>query len=151
MAVGWLLVAPGVVWGQAGWSRVTLSAAGGDALDPQVAVDELGGVVVVWRRFDGEHFRVQARRRSSDGVWSSVVNVSAAGEDGLMPRVGVGAGGDAVIGWLRSDGTRVRAQVRGRSAGGVLGPVQTLSSAFYNATGSRLEWTAQGDRSSSGE
>lgn len=46
----------------------TISAAGGDARDPEVAVDAGGDAVVVWRRFDGTSHRLQARRVSASSA-----------------------------------------------------------------------------------
>ena len=44
------------------------------------------------------------------------------------PVVGIANNGNAVFGWLRREGTVDRVQVRGRTAGGALGPIQSVSS-----------------------
>ena len=38
----------------------TLSPAGQDASEPQIASDASGDAVAVWRRYDGTNFRIQA-------------------------------------------------------------------------------------------
>ena len=49
----------------AAWSTPTnLSAAGQNALLPQVAVDAAGNAFAVWRRFDGARWIVQSARLS---------------------------------------------------------------------------------------
>jgi hypothetical protein len=105
----------------------TLSPAGQDAFDPQVAIDSDGDAVLTWRRSDGTNSRVQARGRSAAAVLSAVQTLSPAGQDAFSPQVAVDPDGDAVVTWYRLAGTNPRILVRARSAAGALGPVQTLS------------------------
>ena len=50
------------------WSPPTdLSLPGEDASDPQVAMGARGAAVVVWRGWDGAHYRVQASSRGETG------------------------------------------------------------------------------------
>lgn len=107
----------------------TLSAAGQDAEEPQVAAGAMGPAVFAWQRHDGTNVRVQGRVRSMSGMLSGVVTLSPAGRDATVPQVGVDASGDAVFVWQRFDGVDLRAQARARSSTGVLGPVQNLSAA----------------------
>jgi hypothetical protein len=110
-----------------------LSAAGQNALEPQVAVDSDGDAVFTWRRFDGTKWRIQARARSAAGALSPVQTLSAAGRHATLPQLGVNSAGNAVFVWQRSDGTNWRVQAVGRSATGALGPVQNLSAAGQDA------------------
>jgi hypothetical protein len=110
-----------------------LSAAGQNALEAQVAVDSDGDAVFTWRRFDGAHWRIQARARSAAGALGPVQTLSAAGRNATLPQLGVDSAGNAVFVWQRSDGTDWRVQSRARSATGALGPVQTLSAAGQGA------------------
>jgi uncharacterized protein YheU (UPF0270 family) len=71
---------------------------------------------------------------SAQGVWSAPVTLSQPGQDAFGSHVGVDQSGNAVFVWQRRDGTTgcggsgcFRIQARTRSAGGVLGPVETLS------------------------
>jgi hypothetical protein len=105
----------------------TLSSSGRSASAPQVAVDGGGDAVFTWTRFDGANNRAQTRARSATGTLSAVQDLSAAGQNAMLPQVAVEGGGDAVFTWVRSDGMNDRAQARERSAGGTLSPVQDLS------------------------
>jgi hypothetical protein len=125
-------VAPTVA-GAAWTAPVTLSA-GGQALEPQVAVDLDGDAVFTWEEFDGTDSRIQARRRSAAGALSPIQTLSAAGQDAHEPQVAVDGAGNAIFTWRRFDGTNSRIQARRRSAAGALGPVQTLSAAGQNAS-----------------
>ncbi len=121
----------------------TLSRAGEDVFEPEVAVDADGDAVFTWRRLDGADYRVQARARSAGGVLSAVQTLSAAGQDAFAPQVAVDADGDAVFTWWRSDGASYRVQARARSAGGALSAVQTLSGS--NARYPEVAVDADGD------
>jgi hypothetical protein len=116
----------------------TLSVAGQSAYGPQVAVDGNGNAVVVWSRFDGTDYRIQARRRSASGNLSAVQTLSAAGQDADLPQVAIGPNGNAHVVWQRSDGTNRRIQLRRRTASGGLSAVQTLSGSGQDANGPQL-------------
>ncbi|MDQ3991909.1 MAG: hypothetical protein M3245_06355, partial [Actinomycetota bacterium] len=80
------------------------------ATQPQVAVDEDGGTVIVWKRSDGTNFRIQARRRSVAGPFDAVQTLSSSGQHASSPQVAVDESGDAVAVWQRSDGTNQRVE-----------------------------------------
>jgi hypothetical protein len=111
----------------------TLSAPGGSASGPQVAVDADGIAVFTWRQLEGPSGRIQTRARSANGTLSSVQYISASGQDARYPQVAFDADGDAVFAWQRFDGAKQRIQTRARSVTGGLSPVQTLSAAGQNA------------------
>jgi hypothetical protein len=97
---------------------VDLSAAGGDAGEPQVAVDPQGNAVAVWDRFNGANYIVQgAVRPAGSGVWQAPVNLSAAGRTAGEPQVAVDPQGNAVAVWDRSDGANTIVQGAVRPAG----------------------------------
>jgi hypothetical protein len=123
----------------------TLSKAGQQALFPKVAVDADGDAVIAWMRFDGMHYRVQARTLSADGVTGPVRTLSKAGADAWNPRVAIDADGDALIVWRRHDGAHIRVQARALSKTGVLGPVQSLSAAGRSADNPEVAMDADGD------
>jgi hypothetical protein len=117
-----------------------------------VALDASGDAVAVWQRFDGANTRIEARARSAGGVLSPMQTLSVAGQDANFPQVAVDAAGDAVVVWARKDGSGpcgsggcVRIQARARSAGGVLGPVLTLSPAGQNSHDFDVAIDADGD------
>jgi hypothetical protein len=111
----------------------TLSAAGGDAIYPQVDVDPNGNAVFAWERccYDGtNNERIQARARSAAGILSSTQTLSAVGQSAGSAQVAVDPNGNAVFAWIGTDG---RAQARARSAAGTLSSTQTLSDPGYGA------------------
>ena len=105
----------------------TLSAAGGDAELPQVALNANGAALLVWQRKDGAHWRIQVRRRSTSGGLNAVRNVSPAGSDGFRPQLAIDAANNALVVWQLYDGQDYSIQFRPRTAWGHLGLVQTLS------------------------
>jgi hypothetical protein len=140
-----LLVGAATPAGAAWTAPATLSAAGQNALDPQVAVDANGNAVFTWRRFDGANWRIQARARSAAGALGTIQNLSAAGQYANTSQVAVDTQGDAVFIWRRFDGANWRIQVRARSAAGVLSLVQNLSAAGQKATVPQVAVDADGD------
>jgi hypothetical protein len=80
-----------------------LSAAGGDAYAPRVAVREDGSGAFVWLRFDGTNDVAQARSISAAGALGAVQTVSTAGADAVTPDVAIGTtSGPAVATWVRA-------------------------------------------------
>src|SRR4051794_17313295 len=131
---------------QAAWSDVDdLSPDGQLASAQHVAVDPNGNAIIVWRRHDGFNYRIQLRVRKPDGALSATQTLSAPGQDAHNPRVAVDPSGNATIVWRRSDGSKLRVQVRRRSAGGLLGGTQTLSLAGESATAPQVAVDAGGN------
>ena len=116
------------------WSEpVTLSQAGADAWDPQVAIGPHGTTVVAWRRSDGTGHQVQATTRVAYGPWSSPVMLSTVGGDAWDPQVAVGADSIATVAWSRSDGSNLRVQATTRAPNGSWSSPVTLSEAGADA------------------
>jgi hypothetical protein len=107
-------------------SAQNLSAAGGDATFPQVAVAPNGTAHFVWRRDDNSTATcceiVQTRRRTSSGL-SAVQDLSAVGANAAGTRVAVDPSSNAIFVWER-DGV---IQTRRRTANGSLGATVELS------------------------
>jgi hypothetical protein len=122
------------------WGAVSgpLSDTGQHAENARVALDEDGDALIVWMRPDGTHTRIQARTRSKAGVLGPVLTLSAAGGAADEPRVAVDDDGDAIVSWIRNNGTNTVAQARTRTAAGVWAPTTALSAAGENASGSRV-------------
>src|SRR4051794_520801 len=71
-----------------GWQApVDLSAAGGSATRPQVAVDPRGDAVAVWGRWNGTDRIIQAASRAAGGGWQAPVDLSATGQSADEPHV----------------------------------------------------------------
>jgi hypothetical protein len=132
-----------------------LSAAGQDAFDPQVGVDQDGDAVIVWVRL-GENAqcngspcgRIQARSRSAAGTLGSVQTLSAAGRNGEGPQVALEADGDAVAAWLTTEinGSSIRRfETSFRSAGGSFGGYTALTATGEPAFPPQLAMSPAGD------
>jgi hypothetical protein len=108
-----------------------LSPAGEDAGQAQVAVDLDDDAVVVWRQTDGA---IKSRTLSAAGTLGPVQELSNIGVAVGCPQVAVDPDGDAVFAWVAEEnGTMFRPwtiQGRARSAGGTLGPIETISGAL---------------------
>jgi hypothetical protein len=96
----------------------TLSGPVGSASSPAVAMDDQGGAVASWRWSDGAFLVVQAAVRSPAGLWSQPEVLSGAGRSASPPQVAMDAKGNAVVGWVRHNGSWAAAQVTDRPAGG---------------------------------
>jgi hypothetical protein len=122
------------------WGAVAgpLSAAGQHAVNPRVALDEDGDALIVWVRSDGTNDRIESRTRSKTGALGPIQTLSAAGGDAQEPRVAADDDGDAIVSWIRSNGTNTFAQARTRTAAGVWAAATTLSSAGTNALRARV-------------
>ncbi|QBX54465.1 PKD domain-containing protein [Nocardioides seonyuensis] len=116
------------------WSSPTdLTALGGSAWDPEVAVDTAGNATAVWYRSDGTDYIMQAASRPAGGTWSVPTNLSAPGEDAREPRVVVDSAGNATAVWYRSDGTHTVVQSASRPAGGAWSAPTDLSAPGQDA------------------
>lgn len=86
------------------WSAVTDVRSGVTAFDPDIAVSQTDDAVAVWyEAFMGND--VIFSRARIGGVWSmSNLQVSTAGFDSQLPRIGADAIGNTVLIWLEDDG-----------------------------------------------
>ena len=83
---------------------VDLSAAGQDAFGSQITTAPDGTATVVWRRFNGSDFIIQAATRPPGGTFGASLDLSAPGQDALFPQIAIAADGVATASWQRSDG-----------------------------------------------
>ena len=115
----------------------TLSAAGQNARNQQIAVDGSDRATITWQRFDGSNFRVEAVRLAADGTPGPVRTLSAADRRADDPQVAVDGSDRATIIWAsRFDGpASARIQAVRLAANGTPGPVQTVSDADQDALG----------------
>lgn len=127
------------------WEAVkTLAGAIGKA-NPVVAMDDRGGAVVAWQAWDGAFQVVQADLRSDDGSWSPPETLSGPGRGAERARVAMDANGNALVGWLRHNGSWFAAQLAYRPAGGAWGLPQNLTKRGGNAAGLELAMNRRGD------
>jgi hypothetical protein len=112
------------------WQPVqTISASGVSASGPAVGIDPSGNALVAWTQSDGTNLRINASYRAAGGSFGAPVPVSAAGQDASAPDVSMDNAGNALVGWERTDGTKLRVQAAIRSPGvsGTFGTISTLS------------------------
>ncbi|HEY8501338.1 MAG TPA: glycosyl hydrolase, partial [Solirubrobacterales bacterium] len=124
----------------------SLSAAGRSAVEPQLAVKPGGAAAtVVWSRFDGTGFVVQARLLNALGaIASAPLNLSAAGADAAEPAVDVAPSGTATVLWSRFDGANFVVQGRDVGAAGTLGATEALSLPGRGASTPAVAWGEDG-------
>jgi RTX calcium-binding nonapeptide repeat (4 copies) len=123
----------------------TISSPVGKTSAAVVAVDDQGAAVASWRWSDGAYLVVQAAVRSRDGVWSAPAILSAPGRNASLPRVAMAASGEAIVAWLRSNGSWTAAQVAYRTAAGEWEATHNLSERGGNARQIDLAMNSRGD------
>ncbi len=110
-------------------AAVNLSAAGGNAYDPQVAVAVDGATTVVWYRWNGATNIVQASTRpAGSDTFGDAENLSdPALGNAYEPQVAVGSDGATTVVWYRWNGANQRLfrRVRARRAQSRLVPLWT--------------------------
>jgi len=127
---------------------VDLSAAGNHAQGAQVAVDQAGDAIAVWRRYNGTKWIAQAAVRPAGGSFAMPVDLSLSDLDASLPQVAVDAAGDAVVVWDHFDtfnGNNSTVQATVRPAGGAFGAPVDLSKAGIKAYGSHVAMDPAGD------
>ena len=88
---------------------VSLSSSDYDSSEPQVAINNNGDAIAVWKRDDGDgSCTIQANRYdTSSGSWQSpaaVTNLSLSGQDASLPQVVMNDDGGAIAVWQRPIG-----------------------------------------------
>lgn len=105
--------------GEPAEATASLSAAGGNAIEPQVAVAGDGTATVVWDRFDGSNWIVQAQHLDAAGApEGGAANLSAGGGDAAEPQLAPASDGAATVAWDRFDGSSFVVQARRLDSGG---------------------------------
>ena len=123
-----------------------LSNSTGNAAEPQLAVGGDGKVTVVWDRWDGSSFVVQARRIDAAGTMAAnTLNLSASGRDAGEPQVDVAPNGTATVLWSRFDGNNFIVQRRDIAANETLGAVSALSAPGRRGSAPAVAWGSGGD------
>lgn len=114
--------------GDSVWSPPAgISQSGQNALEPVVAVDSAGTAAVVWRRYDGKFYRVQATLCPLGAACLAPQALSGPGRSAVSPRIGVDGTGVVHVLWRRFDGKTYRLQAIARVTSGAWTPVSTLS------------------------
>jgi hypothetical protein len=123
-----------------------LSNPTGNAAEPQLAAGADGKVTVVWDRYDGSSFVVQARRIGATGTpAASALNLSAGGRDAGEPQVDVAPDGTATVLWSRFDGSNFIVQRRDVGAGEALSATSGISAPGRRGSAPALAWGSGGE------
>jgi hypothetical protein len=123
----------------------TISAPGENSYAPMVAMDDGGGAVAAWQWSDGGFLVVQASLRTSAGDWSVPEALSGPGRHATRPVIAMDANGNALVGWVRYNGSWFAAQVARRNAGASWAPAHNLSERGGNSGGLDLAMNRRGD------
>jgi hypothetical protein len=119
--VGAALVAPpaGAVptWRPVNSLFADLSAAGGSAQTPVVAIDAAGNATALWSRYDGTQSVVQAATRPAGGTWGATVDI-ATGPSVHNPQLAIDPGGTITAVWRRRGAAGSVVQAASRPLGG---------------------------------
>ena len=110
----------------------TLSRAGQDASQAQVAVDSTGKAIVVWRRSDGSDLRIQERKIAAGGALGAIKTLSAPNGSAISPQVAIDSTDGATVVWQRDAASIERIQARRIAANGTLDPIRTLAASAQN-------------------
>ncbi len=128
----------GATWG----TPVSLSTAGANATDPQVAVSG-SSAVITWVRNDGANTIVQSAQSTDGGVvWGAFHDLSAPGRNAEDPQVAL-LGSSALITWDRSNGSSTIVQVvSSTDAGATWGSTTDLSATGRSALAPQVAQSA---------
>ncbi|MCI0381962.1 MAG: hypothetical protein L0207_02780 [Chlamydiae bacterium] len=93
------------------WSTpIDLSTAGQNAELSQIAVDPGGNAVAVWQRFNGANLIIQAVAKPFGSNWSTPVDLSNVGQNGIFPQVAIDIGGNPIAVWVMEAGANDQVQ-----------------------------------------
>jgi hypothetical protein len=132
----------------------TISDAGQDASEPQIALDSSGNAVAVWTRFDGSFDRIQAAYRpaGAGSSFGAAQTLSPAGQDSTSPQVSIDGNGKAYAIWTRFESpasATIQSSVRPAGGATSFGAAQTLSLAGQVAYQPQISGGADGDSQAS--
>jgi hypothetical protein len=121
----------------------TLSAVGQQSESPQVAVDQGGGAVAAWQRFDGSTTMIDTSTLPAGAPsWNTVTQPSS----GVgPPDIAGNPAGDVSAVWSGPNGTGSDIVYTGRLAGGAFGDELRLSTPGQHAVGPQVAVDQAGD------
>jgi len=112
-----------------------ISVFGQTAFFQQIAVGPDGTTTVVWRRYNGANWIIQAATRAAGALgFGAPEDLSATGRDATRPEVAMGSGGLTTVVWQRSNGSNTIVQAATRAVGAAtFGAPEDLSAAGQDA------------------
>ena len=108
---------------------VTLSDAGQDASEPELAVNQAGQGVIAWRRFDGDDFRAEGMTMATTNIAGpgDLEHVSDDGQEAREVDVAIDGDGNSTFVWARYDTVDSLINARTLRASGTLEASRMLS------------------------
>ncbi len=123
---------------------VNLSVITQDAYDPQIAVGPDGTTTVVWSRFTGSDYIVEAGTRPPNGSFGTPFILSTPGLYAEGPQVAVGPDGTTTVVWYRDNGSNDLIQAATRAPVGNFGASVNLSVAGLGAEAPQIAFGPDG-------
>jgi hypothetical protein len=87
------------------WASTVNVSSSGAVRNPRIALDDDGDGIVVWQGYDGDKWRVNARRVSRTGTLGTLKVLSPAGVTATGTDVAIDSDGDAIVTWAEQDAT----------------------------------------------
>ena len=110
---------------------VALSEPGKRVMDPQVAFNAEGEAVAAWSLYNGTYWMIQEASKPPGAEWRPPVTISEPGVSAYAPVIAVGPGDEAVVAWMRENGSfgsyNYSVQAAARPAGGAWQAPVTVS------------------------
>lgn len=116
----------------------------GNPGSPAIALDDDGGEVAAWLWSNGAHRVVEAASRPPSGPWAAPTVLSRPDRTASKPQLVMDAAGDAIAGWVRTNGDWTVPEVDSRKAGGTWDQPVTLANRSGNARELDLDVSADG-------
>ena len=114
---------PGGSWG----APADLSAADQNSFEPQVAIDDDGEAVAVWRHYNGTYHVIQYATKPAAADWTAPMTFADTNHASEDPRVAVDGDGDVIVVWRHSNGTTYVVRAASRPASGPWEPPVDVS------------------------
>jgi hypothetical protein len=128
------------------WGATLNVSSSGAVRSPKVALDDDGDGIVVWQGFDGDKWRVHARRVSRTGTLGTLKVLSPAGVTATGTDVAIDSDGDAVVTWAEQQADwGVLPKMRRYTRTGEIPAAVTLASSPARAEPPAVAFDREGD------
>jgi hypothetical protein len=113
---------------------------------PQIAFGEGGNAIAVWQRNDGLTNIIQASKTTDGGTsWQTPINLSITGQDGAIPQIAFGEGGNAIAVWSNNNVGVTSIQASKTSDGGTSWQTPINLSTGTNLGSPQISFRADGN------
>ncbi len=129
------------------WQKIpsNLSPNDQDGFNPQIAIDSLGNVTVVWESFINENSVIYATTKNIDGKWSrKPLQLSSNDYRATSPKLTLDSLGNAIVVWEAHDSVRSSIQASIKEMGKWSQPIQ-ISSDKYQSKNPQIAVSGKND------